>query len=622
MNKHKAFKLSAITLLLIAALSSCSKPVEVTGISGTGNSRVAGKIVRQDGTPATNTQVMLLKEDYNPVITTAISDSMIDTTDEAGAYAFVAEEGAYNLEAVDVSNRTRALVRDIQVQMDSAEEMVEVATTTLSAPGIIQVSLENLQPAVDGYLFIPGTSVKVQLDSSALASGTVEIDSIPTGGLPDLQYMTTRDTGTIIPVSQNLSVIAGGTVSVRKDKPVAVYYSVGVNSRALFTGDASAQNGILTLSSGAPLNVGVGDEVRAGSDKYYIARWNSSTSFALQTATGAPAPDFNQQTISIYRAFNHLNAALMAAFGDVCAADSNHLKTGDLVSGNYQLFIACYADGVDDQAVNIRGWKTSPVNYIRIFTPANATEVGVSQRHKGKWDAANGYALHVIITNVDQPAVNCCAPHIRIDGIQVLVESQLAYASGIMLYEQGNGEFDVSNSIIRGLVSSDSAGIGIYVYNRFGNGPSVRFWNNIIYDFADSLHTGIQVHSGTTSGVIANNTLVNCNSGITGALQNIYLLNNLGNGCQSLVFPWYGLNANNDYNISSSKEWDLNGVHSRDSVNIQFVDPASFDFHLATGDTAARDQGLANPVPGLFSNDIDGQTRAAPWDVGADEALP
>ena len=50
--------------------------------------------------------------------------------------------------------------------------------------------------------------------------------------------------------------------------------------------------------------------------------------------------------------------------------------------------VACYGDGEDVTSVTINCWTTGPDNYIRIYTPTSPSEVGVSQRHDGKWNTS------------------------------------------------------------------------------------------------------------------------------------------------------------------------------------------------------------------------------------------
>jgi hypothetical protein len=90
----------------------------------------------------------------------------------------------------------------------------------------------------------------------------------------------------------------------------AIYYSVGKDASALYSGNASASNGLLTLGADAAKNIGVGDEVRIGtSHRYYITGRNSSTEFTIQDSgypSGAGTPGdtnitFSSTYITIWR---------------------------------------------------------------------------------------------------------------------------------------------------------------------------------------------------------------------------------------------------------------------------------------------------------------------------------
>lgn len=64
---------------------------------------------------------------------------------------------------------------------------------------------------------------------------------------------------------------------------------------------------------------------------------------------------------------------------------------------------------------------------------------------------------------------------------------------------------------------------------------------------------------------------------------------------------------------------DWGGVGNRVSQTFTFIDEVNDNFHLASNDAGARDYGQTNPGSGLFTDDIDGQTRSGTWDIGADE---
>lgn len=69
---------------------------------------------------------------------------------------------------------------------------------------------------------------------------------------------------------------------------------------------------------------------------------------------------------------------------------------------------------------------------------------------------------------------------------------------------------------------------------------------------------------------------------------------------------------------NASSDATANGTALDNSI-FTFVDTNTFDFHLGADDLGARGLGLTAPAGALYGDDIDGQTRSAPWDIGADQ---
>lgn len=87
-------------------------------------------------------------------------------------------------------------------------------------------------------------------------------------------------------------------------------------------------------------------------------------------------------------------------------------------------------------------------------------------------------------------------------------------------------------------------------------------------------------------------------------------------------FWWYRLAATNDvsHNASEDGTGDNVGTNSRVNQTFTFVDPVNGDYHLAATDTGAKGFGvnLSADANYAYSDDIDNQNRADPWDIGAD----
>jgi Concanavalin A-like lectin/glucanases superfamily/Domain of unknown function (DUF2341) len=164
-------------------LLSCSSNVMEAGSSVSGNGRVSGCLVHQNGVPAPHAQVMILSISHNPVLDAPLPNLLIDTTDAQGIYAFEhVDSGAYDILAVGLDERTRALIKGIRVDGDS----VKMSSDTLREPGTIKVMLPDSVDIQNGYVYIPGTTISAPLRNS---SGFVLLDSVPSGILPPVSYI-------------------------------------------------------------------------------------------------------------------------------------------------------------------------------------------------------------------------------------------------------------------------------------------------------------------------------------------------------------------------------------------------------------------------------------------------
>jgi hypothetical protein len=184
--------LSCLVPALALLLTNCSLN-NLAGGSGstTTNGMVVGAVVTATGKGVPNTQVQLLPASYNPVA--GGHTISVDTTDESGVYQFVnVNSGDYNLLAVHLDGRTRALIHGIHVAADT----VSVADEQLLPPGCVQVMVPAGVDAVYGYMYIPGTTYFAFLNNRAVS---VSFDSVPPGTIPSLCYSSINSkTSTVI----------------------------------------------------------------------------------------------------------------------------------------------------------------------------------------------------------------------------------------------------------------------------------------------------------------------------------------------------------------------------------------------------------------------------------------
>ena len=107
-------------LVFCMAFLSCTRLVEVSGTSGTGNSFVTGKVYDETGLAANHVVVQILHSDYDPMGGIAVPATSIDTTDSDGVYTFQKiESGSFSIQTVEMYKRTRGLVSGVKVSGDS-----------------------------------------------------------------------------------------------------------------------------------------------------------------------------------------------------------------------------------------------------------------------------------------------------------------------------------------------------------------------------------------------------------------------------------------------------------------------------------------------------------------------
>lgn len=169
---------------------------------------VVGSVKDTNGSPARNAIVSIIPESYNPVSDEPLSLFMTDTTDILGNYRLVVlQKGVYNLQGIDPQKGTRLLVNGISV----AEDTSLVNSVTMATPGAVKIALPSTGiNRESGYIYVPGTSIAVFLDSQ---KDSVIIDSIPAGNLQVLAYAEIAGSDSFA-IRFNVPVESGKTTEV------------------------------------------------------------------------------------------------------------------------------------------------------------------------------------------------------------------------------------------------------------------------------------------------------------------------------------------------------------------------------------------------------------------------
>lgn len=311
------------------------------------------------------------------------------------------------------------------------------------------------------------------------------------------------------------------------------------------------------------------------------------------------------------RAFNSMREAILTSFPQS--------PTGLDVPWKFVLMGSWHDTGVCDQII----WDhvgTAYTNYLTV-------EVHSDWLHDGKWNT-NKYRASITNDNFiysnGMSTTNKNASHVRFIGLQGQVTSSdgadynVFRGSTLNVTNAGGAnaaDIRFINCIARGATTAGAnniAGFRNSPFNGDANGRSRTVMINCVAfgcetgfqtDKADSLHVNCTA-SGNAQNYDGAMITINCISanfsGIAGFLAT-------GDGG--------GRSRNN-----SSDDTSAEGPHRRHNQTFTFVDTATFNFHLQSGDTGAKNFGFAFPLNTLFSNDIDFQSRVGlTWDIGADE---
>lgn len=440
-----------------------------------------------------------------------------------------------------------------------------------------------------------------------------------------------------------------------------LYRSAGITATDLNTGARTVQitGSTATFSAPMPASIGVGDVLvydSGGSRLAFIHGRVSSTVYTIADKTGgAPAAAPAGTSIELYRAYTSLsNWEGQSENPNILEPTEDDVNPStDLVGANTVMMVAVYNDGpMDDGAIQIDGWTTGPDNYIRLFAPVTASEVGFSQRHTGR--AGTGFRL---ARSADLTATAffryffIFEDFVRIEGIE-LDGSNLTNGRGLVAVRVDDGVSPASDlrfdkMILRDLVNSDvdpstdSDVMGFLV--RQG---SVRISNTIIYNL-EVLNTNpssspfaIEIASTNTgTSYLHNNTVYDVksssgngtiargivrNGGTVSAINNVVLDVDSSSASE---FCFVGaMTQSNNVSSDATAAGPASQIN-QNAYGSYFADitPGAEDLHLLNDSltlwgSSGADLDTDPSLP--VTSDIDGEFRdATAPDIGADEVV-
>ena len=293
----------------------------------------------------------------------------------------------------------------------------------------------------------------------------------------------------------------------------------------------------------------------------------------------------------------------------------------DLVTANEIARLECYKGDyssvggginyiVELDTVTVDGWVTGPNNYIEIVVPS-------TERHDGKpFDSSSNYSGFAVRFPNNWDSLDLSDHFIDVYGLIV----DKANSSG----GQSSGSAIVCGSGDTGYTDSTRVHIldSCIALNAGSSGIALSSAQRYLVVIVNC------VASGCVNGFYAYNYKIsrfyNCTS--VGNTAYAFRIENAPStvlrnclGANSGTSDFYVVAGDVDYCASSDAS--ALGANSYTNQTFSFVDAANKDFHLTGSDTGAKDKGLdlSSDPDFPFNWDIDGETRAAPWDIGADE---
>ena len=263
----------------------------------------------------------------------------------------------------------------------------------------------------------------------------------------------------------------------------------------------------------------------------------------------------------------------------------------------------------DTTVVDFLGWTTSATYYIKIYTPASERSA------TGIYDATK-YRLEVAGNAIK---ISVGAGYFRIDGVQIQVTlaSGTANGYGVLLDSALTaGDVQISKSIIKGVFSGTATNDAAINATALASGSAtLKVWNTVIQDYVNAANNMFAIQGSTNWTVSAyNNTAYNCRFGFRQVAGTFIAINDVAMSASNGFDGTF--DATSNYNASDIAA-DAPGANSQNGVAATFVNAAGGNFQPANTDTVARHNGTTDPGSGLFSDDITGAARSAPWDIGA-----
>jgi len=274
----------------------------------------------------------------------------------------------------------------------------------------------------------------------------------------------------------------------------------------------------------------------------------------------------------------------------------------------------CYNDwpsGLDD-TVTISGWTTDSDNYVKITTPT-------SERHNGVPKSGANYTGFAIKESGSWVQTLELGEHYTVvEGIIV----DAAGKSGVRALQVTS----VDNTVVKECILMNATYTGADGYYVVNSSAEDNF---IVNSLVLNCTQGIEVNSYAYRQRIYNCTLAGCTSqGLyfhgggspprTHYVKNcLFYTNNTSvyNANPAATIEMEYCSADDDHTD------DFGGTGNRTNQTFTFVGASTNNFHLSASDAGARTYGTDLFADSFYPlhDDVDGDTRVYPWDIGFDQ---
>lgn len=288
----------------------------------------------------------------------------------------------------------------------------------------------------------------------------------------------------------------------------------------------------------------------------------------------------------------------------------------NLVSDDVRILFSCAGSAADTSVPDFTGFTTDATRYLEMTVEAGS-------RHSGTW-ATNKYRIE---NSGYDAALRIREPHVRVSYLQIEQKMTSAGggtpAAGIELnFSDNNGHVSIDNTIVKYTGDYTNQGArGITLVPYFGNNTNVIIRNSLIYDFTYNLF----LTTNTNDDIyVYNNTVMDAVTGnfeyrLYGTGATFTMKNNIVQGSATNYNSDGSSGATFTHNNNLSEDASSPDAAYQSSV-VVFEDESGNNFHLATGDTEAKDSAAnLSAVTEGFTIDVDGETRTGTWDIGFDE---